>query len=391
MSPTSLAARLTDSRSGYWGAEPGRGETDVRVVRNGDVDPDAAGVDWERCPVRGVRLVERDRALIRRGDVLITTSGDCGKVALVRHQPPVDTIASNFVRILRGDSTVDARFLFRWLTSAPARGVMTAHVRGTTLKNLSFAAFAETVRFEVPGLAAQRRIADILDKADAIRRKRKEAIALTEELLRSAFLEMFGDPVTNPKGWAVKPLGELGELERGRSRHRPRNDPRLLGGVHPLIQTGEVANCDGIIRSYEQTYSDLGLSQSKLWPAGTLCITIAANIAKTGVLAFDACFPDSVVGFTPGGHATTEFVQYWLRFLQPVLERQAPQSAQKNINLEILRTLDVPTPDVDLQRLFSKVVRKVRVARDGMRQTNGTGDELFHSLVARAFSGALWS
>lgn len=208
----------------------------------------------------------------------------------------------------------------------------------------------ENVPVPLPSLDEQRRIADILDKADAIRRKRKEAIALTEELLRSAFLDMFGDPVTNPKGWPVKSLGELGTLDRGKSRHRPRNDPRLLGGAHPLIQTGEVANSGGIISEHTQTYSDFGLAQSRIWPPGTLCITIAASIARTGILTFDACFPDSVVGFTPGADVSSEFIQGWMSFLQPMLEARADQVAQKNINLRVLRELLVPVPNLEVIR-----------------------------------------
>lgn len=280
---------------------------------------------------------------------------------------------------------VDRRFLAYILRQNDFLTYAEKHSSRTNIPKINRNALL-AYRLRLPPLAAQRRIADILDKADAVRRKRKEAIALTEELLRSAFLNMFGDPVTNPKGWPVKPLAKLGELDRGRSRHRPRNDPRLLGGSHPLIQTGEVANCDGVIRTFEHTYSDIGLSQSKLWPTGTLCITIAANIAKTGVLGFDACFPDSVVGFTPGDEATTEYVQYWLGFLQPVLERQAPQSAQKNINLEILRTLLIPAPDMVLQRRFSAVVTKIRGSRNRMRDAHDSSEGLFRALVARSFS-----
>ena len=148
-------------------------------------------------------------------------------------------------------------------------------------------------------------------------------------------------------------FGTVGQLDRGKSKHRPRNDPILLGGKHPLIQTGDVANSGGYITTYKATYSDIGLSQSRKWPAGTLCITIAANIANTGILEFDACFPDSVVGFKPYEFVTVEYVQAWLGFLQKIIEDAAPESAQKNINLEILRNLQIPLPHVEQQKKFS--------------------------------------
>jgi type I restriction enzyme, S subunit len=241
----------------------------------------------------------------------------------------------------------------------------------------------------LPPLAEQQCIAAILYKADAIRRKRQQAIQLADDFLRAVFLDMFGDPVTNPKGWEVLTFGEIGALDRGKSKHRPRNDPKLLGGDHPLIQTGDVASSGGYIKKYKSTYSDLGLYQSKKWPEGTLCITIAANIAKTGVLKFDACFPDSIVGFTPNERTTVEYVQYWLGFLQKTLEANAPESAQKNINLAILRELEIPLPDIDLQRKFSEVIQKAVSTADKLSGSSEVQVELFNSLSQKAFAGEL--
>lgn len=246
-----------------------------------------------------------------------------------------------------------------------------------------------SIEIPLPPLDEQRRIAAILDKADAIRRKRQESIRLTEEFLRSTFLEMFGDPVMNPKGWEVRKFSDVGSLDRGVSKHRPRNAPELLGGPYPLIQTGDVANSGGYIRNHKSTYSEIGLKQSKMWPVGTLCITIAANIAKTGILTFDACFPDSVVGFSPNAQTTTEYVQYWLGFLQKILEDTAPESAQKNINLEILRNLEIPLPPIDLQRQFSKQLNNVQEMKAKQIAGVVSVDTFFNSLTHRAFRGEL--
>jgi len=99
------------------------------------------------------------------------------------------------------------------------------------------------------------------------------------------------------EGWEEKTLEQVSKIfGRGKSRHRPRNYEKLYGGNYPFIQTGDIRNCNHYITQYTQTYSELGLAQSKLWSAGTICITIAANIAETGVLTFEACFPDSVIG-----------------------------------------------------------------------------------------------
>lgn len=175
---------------------------------------------------------------------------------------------------------------------------------------------------------------------------------------KSRFIELFGDPVYNTKKLPTKRLAELGSLDRGRSQHRPRNAPELLGGPYPLIQTGEVANAGLYITGYSNTYSELGLKQSKIWKAGTLCITIAANIAQTSILTFDACFPDSVVGFIPGDSISAIYMHYWFGFFQKILEEQAPQVAQKNINLKILSDLSVVVPNQEQQKDFIAFVEQ---------------------------------
>lgn len=257
-----------------------------------------------------------------------------------------------------------------------------------TVKHLSTKKLAN-IKIPLPSLEEQKRIAAILDKADDIRRKRAESLKLLNELLRATFLDMFGDPIANPKGWPTQKFEAFGTIDRGKSKHRPRDAKELYGGKYPFIQTGDVANCGGYITAYKQTYSDCGLKQSRLWPANTLCITIAANIAKTGILTFDACFPDSVVGFTPTQPYYLEYIRFVLNFLQPLLEKQAPQSAQKNINLEILSRLKFPIPTKDLLEKFAIIEKKIMKSNQSSKLIMTESDTLFHSLVERAFKGKL--
>jgi type I restriction enzyme S subunit len=241
----------------------------------------------------------------------------------------------------------------------------------------------------LPPLGEQRRIAAILDQADNLRQKRQESLRHLQNLGRIIFLEMFGDPIANTRQWKTSRLGDVGRLDRGVSKHRPRNDPILLRGRYPLIQTGDIANCDGYVRTYTATYSEQGLKQSKLWPTGTLCITIAANIGNTGILTFDACFPDSVVGFVPGANVLTEFIQQWFSFVQPGLEKDAPQFAQKNINLAILRALEIPIPPLEMQQAFVASVAEIDKLKGYYDTHLAKLDALFASLQHRAFRGEL--
>jgi type I restriction enzyme S subunit len=158
--------------------------------------------------------------------------------------------------------------------------------------------------------------------------------------------------------WSPQRLDQLGYLSRGRSRHRPRDAAHLYGGPYPFIQTGDVKHAGLYVRDYQQTYSEAGLQQSRLWPAGTLCITIAANIADTAILGIDACFPDSVIGFIADEKkADTRFVKY---LFDATIQRRVQQftqgAAQDNLSQEKLLSIEFPLPDVNEQKRIASIL-----------------------------------
>ena len=243
-----------------------------------------------------------------------------------------------------------------------------SQARGATIKGIKIDVVAN---IDVPEIdyATQRKVAATLNQIDTLIVLRKQQLEKLDELIKARFVEMFGDPVKNTMDWEIKPLSELGKLNRGVSKARPRNSPELLGGPYPLIQTGEVANAKTYITSFNSTYSEKGLAQSKMWPKGTLCITIAANIAQTSILTFDACFPDSVVGFISRNMTNELFIHYWFSFFQKILDEQAPQVAQKNINLKILSELNVIVPPLSLQNRFAAFVERVDQQKQTVQQS----------------------
>lgn len=157
--------------------------------------------------------------------------------------------------------------------------------------------------------------------------------------------------------WEYKTLDQLGEVSRGRSKHRPRNDPSLFGGKYPFIQTADVKAANFYITEYDTTYNEKGLAQSRLWNPGTLCITIAANIADTGILAMDACFPDSVMGFLPyEGIADVRFVKYCFDILQQNCKKISQGAAQDNLSWEKLSTILFPAPPIEVQTQIADIL-----------------------------------
>lgn len=147
--------------------------------------------------------------------------------------------------------------------------------------------------------------------------------------------------------WNTKKLTELGVFARGKSKHRPRNDKALFtGGGYPLIQTGDVKAANFLITKHSQEYNEFGLVQSRLWDAGTLCITIAANIAETSILAYPMCFPDSVVGFNAYPTESSEiFMHYVFTYIRKSIQNSVNGSIQDNINIDYLLNLDFKVPN----------------------------------------------
>lgn len=197
-----------------------------------------------------------------------------------------------------------------------------------------------------------------------------------------------------PEEWHYIALKYLGDLGRGKSKHRPRNDPKLfVDGKYPFIQTGDVKAATNCITSFTKQYGEFGLSQSKLWPKGTLCITIAANIAETAFLGIDACFPDSIVGFTPNESILAKYVRYFVESQKIRLWAFAPATAQKNINLDTLENLIVPYCSIDEQRVVISEIESRLSVCDSIEQTVDTAlqqaEAMRQSILKGAFEGKL--
>ena len=197
-----------------------------------------------------------------------------------------------------------------------------------------------------------------------------------------------------PNEWKYIPLAKLGDLGRGKSKHRPRNDARLFeNGKYPFLQTSEVKAASKYITEYSKMYGEFGLQQSKLWKAGTLCITIAANIAETAFLGIDACFPDSVVGFTPNDKINPWYIKYFIESQKLRLWAFAPATAQKNINLDTLEKLIVPYCSYEEQNMIVEEIENRMSVCDSIEKTINNAliqaDALRLTVLKKAFEGRL--
>ena len=182
--------------------------------------------------------------------------------------------------------------------------------------------------------------------------------------------------------WERKTLDQLGIVARGRSKHRPRDDESLYGGIYPFIQTADVKKSNFYITEYSQTYNERGLAQSKLWSAGTLCFTIAANIADSAILAIDACFPDSIMGFIPyEGVSDVRFVKYCFDVLQQQCKQISQGATQDNLSWEKLSTIKFPAPNYKIQQRIAYILS----AYDDLIENNQKQIKLLEEAAQRLY------
>ena len=349
---------LVDSEfPGEWGeASPRFGLLECRVLRATNLA--LSGLDYSTAAQRYVPEAKVNLKQLRRGDVILEAAGGgpgvpVGRVA--RFDPPDEEwtyVVSNFFRTLRPARNADSRFVYHtlhYLYRQPA--IWQVQQQTTGIINLKVRDYLQ-LRVSVPPLEEQRRIAEILDTID-------ETIQATERVIAKLTQQVEGlEARLLREGQDAEhvALAEVASVDRGKFSARPRNDPSFYGGEYPFIQTGDVSRAQrrtGI--GYAQTLNDLGLAVSRKFQAGTIAVTIAANIADTAILDRPMCFPDSVVGVTVSRPNSTRWIEMCIHAAKLILRARAPQSAQKNINLQDLRPLIIPVPDPARQHVFAEL------------------------------------
>ena len=173
-------------------------------------------------------------------------------------------------------------------------------------------------------------------------------------------------------------LTDLGTVSRGRSRHRPRDDESLYGGEYPFVQTGDIKNANFYLTKYSQTYNEKGLLQSKLWKKGTLCITIAANIAETAILGIDACFPDSIVGFIPFENiADVRYIKYYFDMFKKHMQAISLGATQDNFSVDKMLKVKFTIPSFPTQQKIADILS----AYDDLIENNNRRIELLEKVA----------
>ena len=286
------------------------------------------------------------------------------KVAKPKHD---GVCVGEFLVLRPKKGTMKSSYLERLMRSKPVIDAVDASTFGAKMPRADWN-FIGNMGLPLPPTDEQAAIVRYLDHADdlissyisakerliALLEEQRQAVihqAVTRGLdpkvqLKDSGVEWLGDV---PHHWQLRQLKQVSTILRGKFTHRPRNDPSLYGGPYPFIQTGDVTAANKMITKHKQTLNEQGLAVSAMFPAGTLVMTIAANIGDVAVLDFNACFPDSVVGFFPNKNAERDFLYYLFQAIKPELLREAPVNTQGNLNVNRIGSKIIPLPSTPEQ------------------------------------------
>lgn len=368
--------------------EVGSGPKFLRIT---DIQDDK--VDWNTVPLCECSSEEKDKFALASGDIVFARTGaTTGKSFLIRKCPEGAVFASYLIRVRPSDK-IDSGYLAKFFQTQSYWNQITLSSTGTAQAGVNATKLKE-LKIPLPPLEEQRRIAAILDKADELRRKRQEAIRLTEELLRSLFLDMFGDPVTNPKGWEIKPLSEVVHPETIVTYGIVQAGPELSEGI-PYIRTGDIKDGKIIESNLLKTSPDIAekYKRSEVH-TGDLVISIRATVGTVAEVtpSLDgANLTQGTAKIAPGPEVKGNYLLWFIRSngCQTWLQRQVKGATFREITLKRLREMPVMLPPIKLQSRFDQFVQTMNATNTKFQANEVEVDNLFSSLLQRAFRGEL--
>lgn len=322
------------------------------------------------------------------GDILFCLRGSLGKFAVV-DEITEGAIASSLV-ILRNGEQLSKSYLAYFLRSPLCSNQISLYGNGAAQPNLS-ARDLKSFKIPLPPLAEQKRIAAILDKADGLRRKRRQAIELADKFLRSVFLDMFGDPVTNPKGWSLLALKDLSRIVTGNTPSR--QEPENYGTEIEWIKSDNINTPGHYLTKADEYLSGVGLRKGRVVPSGSVLITCIAGspqcIGNAAIADRDVTFNQQINALIPLENSTTEYLYSLALFGKKLIQGASTNSMKGMVSKGNLERLMVPSPSVELQKEYTEMFKGFLSKRQRLLSSLEQLEALFYSLSQRAFSGKL--
>jgi type I restriction enzyme, S subunit len=378
---------------------------------------EAVGESWEvdYSRTRPLSEIRNGYTYFRDGDILVAKITPCfenGKGALVNGCLNGFGFGTTEFHVIRSPNSETTRFLSYVVRSHRFKFEGAGMMTGTAGQKRLSDDYVKDFEVFLPPILKREQIASFLDRKtatiDTLIAKKQRLIQLLEEkrtalinqavtkgLNPNAPMKESGIPWIGeiPEHWTSLKLRQISKIYRGKFTHRPRNDPKLYGGVYPFLQTGDIARAGKFIENYSQTLNELGKDVSQCFPSQTIVMSIAANIGDIAITAFDAYFPDSVLGFTPKSLLCSDFLYYLLLSMKLAFDQEATENTQKNLNIERVGSIDVPLPPLDEQ---DRVVKHLETNLERQNEINKLLNqqieklqEYRRSLITAAVTGKL--
>jgi type I restriction enzyme S subunit len=333
---------------------------------------------------KGFTYFERDDVLLAK----ITPCFENGKAVLVDKLNHQIGFGSTEFHVLRPyDDALDARYLFYMVWNDRFRFLGQSAMKGAAGQKRVSADFLKEFRIPLPPLAEQKRIAAILDKADSLRRKRQQAIQLADQFLRAVFLDMFGDPMMNPKGWEVVKIGSVVDcIVPGRDK------PKSFTGSIPWVTTNDLCHL-GYTYEPKQfiglTKEEIKEVKAKVVPKASVIMTCVGDLGVLSIAGREIVINQQLHAFLPSSKINNAFLMYALSFQKKYMLSMASNTTVPYMNKTICNSIPLTVPPIEAQHQFGKIHDKIQVHLTEVRHSQVKCNALFNSLTQKAFAGEL--
>ena len=363
---------------------------DVRLIQLADIG-DGFYIDKSSRFLNSETAKRLKCTYLKEGDILVARMPDpLGRACIFpKSEMPCVTVVD--VCIIRpNQNKVDNRWLMHTINSPIMRQRINEYVTGTTRQRISRGNFSK-LKISVPPLAEQRRIASILDQADVLRQKRQQAIEKLDQLLQATFIDMFGDPVSNPKGWDLYKLSDLGSISTGNTPSR--DDADNFGNYLEWIKSDNLNNDEDYATTATEYLSEKGAKKGRVVPEGSILVTcIAGSFDCIGNLAMvdrKVSFNQQINSITPNDTVVLEFLYYLMKISKPIIQNASTNSMKGMISKSKFSEILLPIPSKEKQIQFVELFKKLYGLKVSHKLYSNNADSLFKSLQNQAFNGTL--
>ena len=369
-------------QSEYAGGTP---ITRIETIADWNINP-------ERCGYADVSEDDFPNHILKDGDILIShinSTKHLGKCALYKGAPEKLIHGMNLLGLRVNPDVAYSDYIYRVLCSQEFRRQLPKITKNSVNQSSFTVTNFKALKIPLPPLKEQKRIAAILDKADAICRKRQQAINLTDQLLRSVFLDMFGDPVTNPKRWRVVPVGDVTDcIVPGRDK------PKSFTGDTPWITTNDLVHL-GVTKLPQKftglTVGEIKEVKAKVIPENSVLMTCVGNLGVISIVGLPMVINQQLHAFQCGDELESRFLMYALSFQKNYMLKMASSTTVPYMNKTVCNSVPVIIPAMELQRHFSQIANKISQSLVLKEDSEVLLSDLFSSLTQNAFSGELTS